>query len=227
MNLKITFFTAAMLCFLSYAKDIDLELHVKTYWKAWQGKKVEAASEYKKNPIEAEILAHFKASLMRFAPHIVEESEQIDRIFQWEKGTHLAILCFGAKVTPLTKENAPSHECTSWAVMENMTDGNSIIMHKNRDSSKKTLTLIRRAVPGKHAWIGNGYQQSFFPTQGINDRGVVVLMNSGEAMPNAENSKYGLGTIAIARILLEECGTAENAILLLKKIIYDNSYSHN
>ena len=81
------------------------------------------------------------------------------------------------------------------------------------------MVLQRRAVPGKHAWIGNGYCVSFNPTQGINDRGVVVFMNSGDPVMEVENTQYGMGTTLIARILLEECGTAEEAVRLLTRII--------
>ena len=52
------------------------------------------------------------------------------------------------------------------------------------------------------------------------------MMNSGDAHPEAENSQYGLSTGIIARILLEECGTAQEAVALLEKIIAANAYTH-
>ena len=110
--------------------------------------------------------------------------------------------------------------------MDNMTGGKEIIMHKNRDSRGRSLCLQRRAMPGKHAWIGNGSCYSFYPTQGFNDRGVVIMMNSGDAQPEAENSQYGMSTGILCRILLEECGTAEEAVAMLKKIVAANAYTH-
>ncbi|MBE6402184.1 MAG: hypothetical protein E7039_00490 [Lentisphaerae bacterium] len=215
----------------SYCKDINLEQYVKKYWTAYQNKKLEVGNGDKRWPVtpdlKAERLRHFVAMLNRFAPHQVEEAYQIDRIFGWEKGTYLGLLRFGAKKVEVKPEKInPSHECTSWITMDNMTGGKEIIMHKNRDTKKRLLTIQRRALPGKHAWIGSGSCYSFYPAQGINDRGVVVLMNSGDAHVESENSQYGLSTGIICRILLEECGTAEAAVEMLGKIVADNAYTH-
>ena len=226
----LTAVTAGILC----AKDIDVEKHIKKYWTTYQNKKIEVGNGEKRWPVtpelKAERLAHFSAMMKRFAPHHVEEAGKIDKIFGWADGTYLGILRFGAKkaeaaVKKVEKIN-PSHECTSWIAMDNMTGGKSIIMHKNRDSKGRALTIQRRAMPGKHAWIGNGSCNSFYPTQGINDRGVVIMMNSGDAHPEAENSQYGMSTGIICRVLLEECGTAEEAVAMLKKIVAANAYSH-
>ena len=218
-------FISAAVCF---ARDIDVEKHVRTYWKSYQGKKFIIGNGDKRWPVtpelKAERIRHFAAVLQRFAPHHVEEAYKIDRIFNWKPGTYLGMLRYGGKAEENTPK--PSHECTSWVSMENMTGGRQIIMHKNRDSSRKALTLLRRAMPGKHAWIGSGSQNSFYPAQGINDRGVVVLMNSGDPHPEAENSQYGMSTPVICRILLEESGTADEAVALLKKIICGNAYNH-
>lgn len=233
MKQKILFMLlAAVSVPILYAKDIEVESYVKKYWTAYQNKKIEVSGGNKRHPLtpeqKTEQMEHFTASLNRFAPHHVTEAYKIDKVFGWEKGTYLALLRFGEKKADKTapKKN-PAHECTSWIAMDNLTGGKSIIMHKNRDSRKRLLTIQRRAVPGKHAWIGSGFYSSFYPAQGINDRGLVVMMNSGDPLVNAENSQYGLGTTIICRILLEECGTAEDAVAMLKKILNDNSYSHN
>ena len=216
------------------ARDIDVEKYVKKYWTTYQGKKIEIGNGDRRWPLtpelKAERLRHFYAMFERFAPHQVKEAEKIDQIFGWKKGTYLGILRFGTKKAEvkavIPEQINPAHECTSWIAMDNMTGGKSIIMHKNRDSNGRPLAIQRRAMPGKHAWVGNGSCYSFYPTQGINDRGVVIMMNSGDAHPEAENSQYGLSTGLICRILLEECGTAEEAVALLEKIVAANAYSH-
>ena len=213
------------------AKDIDVEQYVKKYWTTYQNKQFEIGNGDKRWPVtpelKAERLQHFAAMMKRFAPHHVEEAGKIDRIFGWKEGTYIGILRFGTKKVEVKPENLnPAHECTSWIAMDNMTGGKQIIMHKNRDSKGRSLTIQRRAMPGKHAWIGNGSCYSFYPTQGINDRGVVIMMNSGDAHVEAENSQYGMSTGILCRILLEECGTAEEAVELLKKIVAANAYTH-
>lgn len=221
------------------ARDIDVENYVRKYWTFYRDRVV--GNGDKRWPLTPELKAerfrHFKGVMLRFAPHIVEESYTIDRAFNWKKGTFLAIMRFSSvKSEPAAAPAAGKvaadskreeyHECTSWVAMSDLTDGKTVFVHKNRDSSLHEVALLRRAVPGKHAWIGNGAQSGFNPTQGINDRGVVVLMNSGDPAAESDNSQYGMGTPLICRILLEESGTAEAAVELLKKIIADNAYSH-
>ena len=212
-------------------KDIDVAAHVKKYWVRFHNRNVEPADGDKRWPmtpeIKAERLAHFKAMMAKFAPHIVEESYVIDKAFGWKKGTYLGVMRFGARdIKPVKDVPKPDHECTTWVTMDNLTGGKSILIHKNRDSRGRPLTLQRRAVPGKHAWIGNGPLHGFQPTQGINDRGVAVMMNAGDALPEAENSQYGFGVLMMCRILLEESGSAEEAVKLLEKIIYSDAHTH-
>ena len=208
-------------------KDIDLEKHVKQHWLNWQNQKIEIAPMRRwiaSDEVKAQRIEYFKNCLQRFAPHLLDEYARIDKAFGLPPGTYLGIARYGAKLTPLQPK--PEHECTSWIMMPDVTGGKTILMHKNRDSSGRPLALLRRAVPGKHAWIGNGPRSSFVPTQGINDRGVVVLMNSGDTTMESENTQYGMATSLIARILLEECGTAEEAVKLLTRIIQDKAYTH-
>ena len=212
-------------------RDIDLEKHVKKYWKYWHNRNIEVGNGDKRWPMTPELkkerFEHFKAMLSKFAPHIVEETYLVDKALGWQKGTYLGVLRFGSRnVKPRKDVPKPEHECTSWVAMDNMTGGKSIILHKNRDSRGRPIAIQRRAVPGKHAWIGNGPQYGLSPSQGINDRGVVVMMNAGDALPEAENSQYGFGVFLICRILLEESGSAEEAVKLLEKIIYDDAHTH-
>lgn len=228
---RISILLLAVGCFSVWARDIDLEQHVSKYWAKYHNMKIEIGDGDKRWPVtpelKAERLRHFRAMVMRFAPHIVAEYSRIDKVFKWKDGTFLGMARFGAKEV-VTKPDARAeyHECTSWASMPDLNGNNTIFIHKNRDSKASSLTLLRRAVPGKHAWIGNGSQYSFHPTQGVNDRGVVVVMNSGDPQVEIDNSQYGMGTSLIARILLEECGSAEAAVELLKKIIMDKAYTH-
>ena len=213
------------------AKDIDLADHVKKYWKFWHNRNIEIGDGDKRWPLTPELkrerLEHFKAMLSKFAPHIVSETFVVDEALGWKKGTYLGVLRFGGRnIKPIKDVPRPDHECTSWISMDNMTGGRAVIMHKNRDSRGRPVAIQRRAVPGKHAWIGNGPQYGLSPSQGINDRGVVVMMNAGDALPEAENSQYGFGVFLICRILLEESCTAEEAVKLLEKIIYDDAHTH-
>ncbi|MBE6366383.1 MAG: hypothetical protein E7052_00530 [Lentisphaerae bacterium] len=230
MLIKFYWAAAVVLAFFpAMARDIDLEQHVRTHWRTWQNKKItsgDGGKLYKASPEQkTERIRYFKGCLERFAPHLIQEAAVVDKVFNLPPETYLGIMRYGVLLKDNDEHN-PSHECTSWVAMSDITDGKSILIHKNRDSKGRPLTLMRRAVPGKHAWIGNGGLTSLCPTQGINDKGVVILMNSGDPMPEVENSQYGIPTGVICRILLEECGTAQAAVKLLEKIIADRAYSH-
>ena len=152
-------------------RDIDVAQYVKKYWTRYHNRNIEVADGDKRWPmtpeIKAERLAHFKAMMLKFAPHIVEETYVIDEAFGWKKGTYLGVLRFWARdVKPPKDVPKPEHECTTWVTMDNLTGGKSILIHKNRDSRGRPLTIQRRAVPGKHAWIGNGSVTAFNPTSG-------------------------------------------------------------
>ena len=229
MKCKIFLFAAAAMAAVSAgAKDVDLQTHVRKYWTVYNEKTVPRTGG-KNSDVESRNarIEYLEAMMRRFAPHLLDECLEIDRIFNWKAGTYLKIFTFGHQTTAATPaEKNPAHECTSWAAMPDLTGGKSVIMHKNRDSSRKNLTVMRRAVPGKNSWIGSGSVTSFYPTQGMNGKGLVVIMNSGDPVAAVNNSIYGFGTVMICRILLEECATADEAVDLLVKIIKDKAYSH-
>ena len=227
MKTKLWLLLAGTAAMILSAKDIDLEQHVKKHWLVWQNKKIEIAPIRRgkvSDEEKAQRIEYFKNCLQRFASYLLDEYARIDKAFGLPPGTYLGIMRYGVKLTPFQPK--PEHECTSWIMMPDVTGGKTILMHKNRDSVRQYLVLQRRAVPGKHAWIGSGSRASFNPSQGINDRGVVVFMNSGDPVLESENSEYGIGVLLITRILLEECGTAEEAVKLLTKIIQDNALTH-
>ena len=159
-------------------------------------------------------------ALKKFAPYILDEYYAVDRGFDLKPGTFLDIAVFGMKKVAA---KAP-HECTSWIVMPDLTHGKSLIVHKNRDSSSKNLIAQQRAVKGKHAWIGMGNFGSLSTNMGMNDKALVVVMNSGDR--TNDNNDAGIGTTVMARIMLENCSTAEEAVKMLEQMIAAKVYTH-
>ncbi|MBE6376119.1 MAG: linear amide C-N hydrolase [Lentisphaerae bacterium] len=190
----------------------------KEEWSAWHGKMV------LKKPADAERaeknLAVFVRGLELFAPYILEEYKVLDRELQLEPGTSLKRNIYGVD---MTKTPVP-HECTSWIIMPELVGGKQLILHKNRDSSSRYLTAIRGAVPGKYTWFGNGNFGTYAPTSGINEKALVVAMNSGAR--TKETGEYGLYTSLMARIFLENCATVDEAINMLGKMMEAGVYNH-
>lgn len=195
----------------------NIETYVKNYWSVWQTEKPVALK------IDARLAEIKRARLVqcmeKFAPHWLDEFAAIDRVFGWEKGTYMDIAINGIdyKTTP------PPHECTSWVVFPELTGG-KMMLHKNRDSKSRHLMAIQRHVPGKYAWLGLADFGTLSVNSGMNSCGLAVVMNSGDK--TAENSSAGFHTPQIARILLEECRNADEAVALLQKIIAEKAYCH-
>lgn len=159
-------------------------------------------------------------SLKKFAPYILEEYSAIDKAMKWPADTYLNTRVFGIKKTV---EKTP-HECTSWIIMPDLTASNTLILHKNRDSSAKRLIAQQRAVKGKYSWIGMGNLGGSGTNMGMNEKALTVAMNSGDR--TRENSETGLDTVMLCRILLENCATAREASKMLVSMIQEKVYKH-
>ena len=199
----------------------EFEKNVLKPFAVWKKSAPAAALPGKNTPddILRKRQAHTDA-LKKFAPYMLDEYYAVDRAFDMPMGTYLNICVFGTKKTAA---KAP-HECTSWIVMPDLTDGKSLIVHKNRDSSAKKLIAQQRAVKGKHAWIGMGNFGNLSTNMGMNDKALVVVMNSGDR--TNDNRDAGIGTTVMARIMLENCSTAVEAVKMLEQMIAAKVYTH-
>ena len=168
---------------------------------------------------QMEKLRRFEGALKKFAPYILDDFAVVDRMLGWEPGSYMKLACFGRKHSP-----KPLHECTSWIVMPELAAEGQLILHKNRDATSTELAAVYGAVPGKFFWIGNGNYGSLNPTMGINELGLVVAMNSGDKSDGV--SSGGLDTTLIARFLLENCGTADEAAAKLRQMVEEGAYFH-
>lgn len=222
MHKFLMILTAA--CFAQTLFADDLGEIAKKYWVSWRQNKMvtKASIRGKVTPEQRKKYDVFMSSIRQFAPHWLDEMAAVDKAMNWEPGTYADICVFGVdyKKTP---RPAP-HECTSWIIMPDLTGGKQLILHKNRDSSSKYLVGMIRSVPGKFSWLGHGNYGSIGTNCGINNKGLAVAMNSGDR--STENNKYGLNTVHLARILLEECANADAAVKLLEKMVMAGAYEH-
>ena len=190
-------------------------------WAAWKNKEIKFRTAPKNNPKQTgEKVTYFLKCVEKFAPYMLEEFRAIDKAMKWNPGTAAKLCVLGVDY----KQTPPPHECTSWIIMPELTDSKQLILHKNRDSSSRYLTAERVSVPGKYSWIGNCNFGSFGTTSGINECALAVAMNSGPR--SAGVSPMGMGTTIIARILLEQCANAAEAVELLEKIVRAKAYCH-
>lgn len=215
--MKKTVFTLLLTSFFVLSAD-DLGEIAKKYWTGWKkNKPILKIKNLKPAQIQEKRDDYIK-SVKKYAPHWLKEFESVDKAMGWKPGTYLDVSLFGINYS---KSPSP-HECTSWTVLPDMTDGKTLILHKNRDTSAHYITGIRRSVPGKFSWIGMGNYGRIGTNAGVNEKGVSVVMNSADESKDYSNS--GFGTTQLARILLEECSSAEKAVKHLAEMIDAGAY---
>ena len=121
------------------------------------------------------------------------------------------------------KDNSLDHECTSWMLFPELTGG-PMILHKNRDSGKKDIRLIKSDGDAKIKWLGLGDEN---PCMGFNEKGVACVMNSGETTP--EFAPATEGRLTTPEILVQILGNTKNAKEALKMLtgfIENGQYTH-
>ena len=121
------------------------------------------------------------------------------------------------------KDNSLDHECTSWMLFPELTGG-PMILHKNRDSGKKDIRLIKSDGDAKIKWLGLGDEN---PCMGFNEKGVACVMNSGETTPEFAPAEEGrLTTPEILVQILGNTKNAKEALKMLTGFIENGQYTH-
>ena len=121
------------------------------------------------------------------------------------------------------KNDSLDHECTSWMLFPELTGG-PMILHKNRDSGKKDIRLIKSNSDAKIKGLGLGDEN---PCMGFNEKGVACVMNSGETTP--EFAPATEGRLTTPEILVQILGNTKNAKEALKMLtgfIENGQYTH-
>ena len=121
------------------------------------------------------------------------------------------------------KNDSLDHECTSWMLFPELTGG-PMILHKNRDSGKKDIRLIKSDGDAKIKWLGLGDEN---PCMGFNEKGVACVMNSGETTPEFAPAEEGrLTTPEILVQILGNTKNAKEALKMLTDFIENGQYTH-
>ena len=126
------------------------------------------------------------------------------------------------------KEEDPGHECTSWMIFSDLTRNGTNILHKNRDSKNRNVTVLSSGQNTGRKWIGLGSKINGkeYPCMGMNTSGVAGVMNSGMSCIDNSTNPAGKTTPAILKVLLEECDTASGALEQLLALIKAEDYFH-
>ena len=204
-------------CSLAMADDI--EAYISHNWRALPQVAEAGQKAARLTDEQRKRLAVHHRYVEKYAPHWLGEYAAMEKVFGWQEGTAEWLQFAGESLSA-----PPPHECTSWIVMPSLTATGDLVMHKNRDATTRSLGLNKRAVKGKHAWIGLGNLGILTPCMGINECALAIEMNSG-SNSDAYNAS-GLTTPELCRILLEECDDSASAIERLRTLVADGAYTH-
>ena len=116
------------------------------------------------------------------------------------------------------------HACTSWMVFSDMTQNNTNILHKNRDSKLRDITVFLSPANSPRKWVALG--SVGYTNSGMNSSGLACAMNSGERCIDPPSVKGKKDTPVMLRAILESCDTAAQAVEKLKELIKAGDYSH-
>jgi len=167
---------------------------------------------------QAESVTAFKKHVQRFAPEWLREFENLDAALKMRSGSVLTLLALRCHAEP------ERHECTSWVVTPELTCDKRLLLHKNRDASEKFHAPAFIHTKGRFAWVGSCTELFPFPLMGVNEKGLAVAMNNADRYSNWNTS--GLDSTMMARILLEQCATADEAAKLLETMRKEGAYVH-
>ena len=117
-----------------------------------------------------------------------------------------------------------SHACTSWMVFSDMTKNNTNILHKNRDSKIRNISVILSPADSPRKWVALG--NDIYTAMGINSSGLAGAVNSGERCIDPPKVKGKKDTTEMLRAALENCDTAVQAVDKIKELMAAGDYSH-
>ena len=217
--MKTIIFAITLMLTITLTMAADIEDYVSRNWRALPeaaaiGRKATCLTEEQRARLEI----HHRY-VEKYAPHWLAEYAAMEKVFGWPEGTAEWLQFVGDSLSA-----PPPHECTSWIVMPSLSENGGLILHKNRDAKTKSLGLNRMSIKGKHAWLGLGNLGILTPCMGVNECALAIVMNSG-SNSDAYNAS-GLTTPELCRILLEECGSAETAVEMLRRLVADGAYTH-
>lgn len=205
------------------APEVSAEDYARKYWKKI-ARPVPVFTMKRKGLTEGENAAcfqHYISMFQKFAPYLPEEYEAYDKGLGWPRGTYLKRTFY-----PLDQKAmaAGGHECTSWAILPDLAAENQVLLHKNRDTNLRKSVVVYRNTPGKYGYIGLSDIGWMDVTMGMNSVGVAITMNSGDSSDFSR--EYGMDTTLMARIILENCKTADEALTMLIAMLKEGVYAH-
>lgn len=127
--------------------------------------------------------------------------------FGFKVSAAAVLLSLGFAVSAENIDEAPPHECTSWMLFKDMTGKDTTILHKNRDSLNKKVSVLLKKENGR-TWIGMGDK---YPCMAMNSSGLAGVMNGGEKCNDKSTNPNGKSTPHQLYEIMISCDTAAQA----------------
>lgn len=126
------------------------------------------------------------------------------------------------------------HECTSWLAFHDLTGNNTNLLHKNRDAvtrPSRDVSVLISPSGTRYQWVGLG-NADIGKTDGklcmsVNEKGLAVVMNSGEKCTDNSTNPNGKRTPEILKEIVSNCATIDEALAMLRGFVEKNDYLHD
>lgn len=173
----------------------------------------------------------FARIVANIAPHWLEESKAIARAAGIREDLYISYL--GNR-----PRNLFLHECTSYSVSRDHTQGNAILFHKTRDNEarEQAAFVLDSDVPGINKFIAVCDASAITCCMMVNDKGLagsadypVNLTRKGDPSalrPDEADPQYrGLMNGSILRYIAERASTCAEALAILEEFVEKRYYA--
>ena len=130
----------------------------------------------------------------------------------------------GATLFVLSLMTFSLEACTSWMLFPDVTGGNLVILHKNRDSQSRDVAVRKGFDKNGRVWLGMGGKKGF--AMAVNSSGLAGVMNGGEKCTDNSKNPDGKHTPVLLEEIISTCDTAEQAVKMLEDFLKKGDYNH-
>lgn len=117
-----------------------------------------------------------------------------------------------------------ANACTTWMVFSDMTGNGTNILHKNRDSKLRNVSVVLSPAGNPRKWVALG--NDVYTAMGMNSSGLAGAVNSGERCIDPPAVKGRKDTTEMLKAVLDSCDTAAQAVDKIRELVNAGDYSH-
>ncbi len=156
----------------------------------------------------------------RIAPHWLDEARAIARAADVLEDLYIAF------IANVYRGMFLHHECTSYAVSPEYTDGKAILFHKNRDNADRAQSafILESNIPGVNKFIGVTDAGVLGCSMLVNDKGLACSADTGGMAVKTPRFR-GIMNHFMKRHVAERASSCEEALAMIEEFVRKGEYA--